>query len=52
MSRLQLGQLLILILAIAGGGLSWRVDRQGWSWTPMFFIGLIALLMLLGIVFV
>lgn len=52
MSRVQLGLLLILILAIGGGGWGWRSNPGGYIWAPNFLIALIALLMLLGIVFV
>lgn len=51
MNRLQIGEIVILILALIGGGWSWRGNPGGYVWTPNVVIAVIAFLMLVGVFF-
>lgn len=52
MSRLFIGELVIFILAVGGGGWSFVNNRGSYFWSPCFIIALIALLMMLKVFFV
>lgn len=51
-SRLFIGELVIFILALIGGGVSFRASPTTWYWAPNFFIAVIALMMMLKVFFV